>query len=288
MPSRIRSTAPTGCATSKRSSSLTADALNIIVGTPGNDTLNGTADDDLMLGLGGNDVLNGGDGNDILVGGPNGTASGGTFIDDFGGAASYTDNNGTLSFNGGWVESGGETPTSPTAGDININGSRLRFQGDGGIDGGETISRAANLTGFTTATVSFDWEGDDLDGGENVQVQAFNGTTWDNLGTALGGDGTGNFSMALNAAQIGAHTAIRFVANGSFDAGENFFVDNVTITASAGGDAQRRQWRRYLLVRLGDGNDIINELRQRRRGGSHLDPLDDRSIRCTLLPVSAR
>ena len=87
---------------------------------------NGTADDDLMLGLGGNDVLNGGDGNDILVGGPNGTASGGTFLDDFGGAcASYTDNNGTLSnFTVVGSRSGGETPTSPTAGDININGSR--------------------------------------------------------------------------------------------------------------------------------------------------------------------
>ena len=235
-------------------------ALNIIVGTPGNDVLNGTAGDDLMLGLGGNDVLNGGDGNDILVGGPNGAVSGGTFIDDFGGAASYTDNNGTLAFNGGWVESGGETPTSPTAGDININGNRLRFQGDGAIDGGETITRAANLTGYTSAVVSFNWEGDDLDGGETVQVQAFNGTTWDNLGTALGGDGTGNFSVALNAAQIGAHTSIRFVANGSFDGGENFFVDNVTITASAaetlnGGNGDDT----YSFI-LGDGNDIINEL----------------------------
>ena len=146
-------------------------ALNIIVGTPDNDTLNGTPQDDLMLGLGGNDMLNGGDGNDILVGGPNGAVSGGTFIDDFSGAASYTDNNGTLAFNGGWVESGGETPTSPTAGDININGSRLRFQGDGAIDGGETISRAANLTGFTTATVSFDYEGDNLDGGETCRFK---------------------------------------------------------------------------------------------------------------------
>lgn len=233
-------------------------ALNIIVGTPGNDTLNGTAQDDLLLGLGGNDVLNGGDGNDILVGGPNGTASGGTFLDDFGGAASYTDNNGTLSFNGGWVESGGETPTSPTAGDININGNRLRFQGDGGIDGGEIITRAANLTGFTTATVSFAYEGDDLDNGENVSVQAFNGATWDTL-TTLGGDGTGNFSQALTAAQIGGHTAIRFLANGSFDAGENFFVDNFTLTVSAVETLNGGNGDDTYSFTLGDGSDIINE-----------------------------
>ncbi len=50
-----------------RSSSPTGNALNIIVGTPGNDVLNGTAEDDLILGLGGNDTLNGGAGNDILV-----------------------------------------------------------------------------------------------------------------------------------------------------------------------------------------------------------------------------
>ena len=49
----------------------TGNALNIIVGTPGNDVpLNGTADDDLILGLAGTDTLNGLAGNDILVGGP--------------------------------------------------------------------------------------------------------------------------------------------------------------------------------------------------------------------------
>ena len=47
------------------------NALNIIVGTPGNDVpLNGTVDDDLILGLAGADTLNGLAGNDILVGGP--------------------------------------------------------------------------------------------------------------------------------------------------------------------------------------------------------------------------
>ena len=50
------------------------NALNIIVGTPGNDVpLNGTVDDDLILGLAGADTLNGLAGNDILVGGPGAT-----------------------------------------------------------------------------------------------------------------------------------------------------------------------------------------------------------------------
>ena len=64
---------------------LNGGALNIIVGTPGNDVLNGTAQDDLMLGLEGADTLNGGAGNDILVGGADGTTTTTT-------AATYADN----------------------------------------------------------------------------------------------------------------------------------------------------------------------------------------------------
>jgi len=249
--------------------------VGLIVGTNAGETLNGTAGNDLILGLGGNDTLNGlggndilvggegsdtlngGDGNDILVGGPNAASAGGTFLDNFDGAANYADNNGTLAFNGAWTESGGETPTSPTAGDININGGRLRFQE--GIDGGETIERAANLTGFNSATLSFAWEGDDLDGGETVSVQAFNGTTWDTL-TTLGGDQNDNFSIALTAAQIGAHTSIRFVANGTYEAGENFFVDNFTITASVVETLNGGNGDDTYQFTFGDGSDVINEL----------------------------
>ena len=54
--------------------------LGLIVGTSGNDVLNGTATDDLILGLAGNDILNGLEGNDILVGGPN-TPVSGTYAD---------------------------------------------------------------------------------------------------------------------------------------------------------------------------------------------------------------
>ena len=48
--------------------------------------------------------------------------------------------------------------------------------------------------------------------------------------------------MALTAAQIGAHTSIRFVANGTYEGGENFFVDTFDDHGVGGGDAQWRQW----------------------------------------------
>ena len=103
----------------------TGNALNVIMGTPNNDVINGTAQDDLLLGLGGNDVLNGGDGNDILVGGPNGASASGVFFDNFDGTASYTDNNGSLNFNGGWIET--NDTGGATGGDIAISGGRLAF-----------------------------------------------------------------------------------------------------------------------------------------------------------------
>jgi len=76
---------------------LDGNALNIIVGTPNNDTLNGTPQDDLMLGLGGNDVLNGGDGNDVLVGGANGPAVNGQYADNFN-AANFGNSNGSTNW----------------------------------------------------------------------------------------------------------------------------------------------------------------------------------------------
>lgn len=261
------------------------NALNIIVGTPGDDpALNGTAQDDLILGLGGNDVLNGGAGNDILVGGPNGASAGATFSDDFNGTAVYTDNNGSLSFLGAWTESGGETPTHALQGDIIISQSRLRFVE--GIDGGETITRAANLSTYTSATLSFNWEGDDLDGGETVSVQAFNGTTWDTLAT-LGGDQNDTFSMALTPAQIGAHSAIRFVANGTYDGGENFYIDNVTITAATQEVLNGGLGDDTYSFSPGDGNDFINEGVSATSGGSadRISILSTAIDPVTLLPV---
>ena len=59
-------------------------SVGLIVGTAGNDTLNGTALDDLILGLAGNDTLNGLGGNDILVGGTgNDTLNGGAGDDTY-------------------------------------------------------------------------------------------------------------------------------------------------------------------------------------------------------------
>jgi Ca2+-binding RTX toxin-like protein len=266
----------------------TGNALNIVVGTPYDDNglapqgpaplnqpvINGTANDDLILGLAGADVLNAGAGDDILVGGAGGNS--GTFRDEFA-TQSFTNNNGSVNFSGGWTEGGGETGGA-TFGDIQINlASNGRLHFNDGVDGGEFIQRAMNLAGATSATVEFSYVGDvGLTGTENVTVQALNLTTgiWETLaGGVLQQTGTGLFSATLSAAQIGPNSAIRLVANGDWDPGDDFFVENFQVTASgltnAGVDTLNGGLGNdtYSFA-LGDGNDVINEAVNATSGGT--------------------
>ena len=190
---------------------------------------------------------------------------------------SYTDNDGA------WTQDWSETSdnNSPSGGDIEIvsfNGSnQLRF--DENTDGGEIITRAVNLTGATLATLSFNWTEDDRDAGEDVLVQAWNITTstWQTIGTMLGsaGNGTGTASFNLTAAQIGATSSIRFQTVGGWEGGENFYIDNISITtnvlstnivAGAGnqilvGDGAASSYTGGTgndIILAGAGNDTIN------------------------------
>jgi Ca2+-binding RTX toxin-like protein len=243
--------------------------LNVIVGTPFDDhggtgvndrpVLNGTNSDDIILGLTGADTLNGNAGNDVLIGGPGNNRV--VVLDNFDGTASYSDNNGTRNFTSNWTETndtGGSGGAS--GGDILVSGNRLQFGQS--TDGNETIQRSFNITDASSATLSFSYEADDLVGGRGVTVEAFNGTSWDLLGT-LGGDTNG--TVAFSAPLSPAHSIVRFSAVGAYIAGENFFIDNVLINAvipglntgvdtlngGAGDDTY--------VIGLADGQDVINE-----------------------------
>jgi Ca2+-binding RTX toxin-like protein len=68
-----------------------------LIGTSGNDTLNGDYEDDAIYGLGGNDVLSGGGGNDTLDGGAgNDTLSGGVLMTGGEGDDTYIYSGGTI------------------------------------------------------------------------------------------------------------------------------------------------------------------------------------------------
>ncbi|MET0436527.1 MAG: peroxidase family protein, partial [Devosia sp.] len=208
----------------------------------GNDIVNANGGNDVVYGGEGADTLNGGDGNDTLSGGIG--SNSGAAVDNFG-QANYGANNGSIAFAGNWIEGGGEA-TSPNNGDIQISGGRLQFNQN--VDGGETIERAINLTGATSASVTFAFEDDNLGTGQSVIVQARNVNTnaWETLtgGSFAGvlgsttGNGNGNFTATLSANQIGANSAIRFLTTGdgnNWDNGDNFYVDNFTVNASIPG-----------------------------------------------------
>jgi len=215
----------------------TSETINAL---GGNDTVNANGGNDVVNGGEGADTLNGGDGNDTLSGGAGSDT--GSYADQFG-AQQYSNNNGSLNFGGNWTEGGTETGNSPTGGDIEINGNRLRF--DENVTGNETIERAFNAAGATSVTVSFAYEDDNLGAGENLIVQARNVSTnaWEtlttgNFGGILGsttGNGNGTFTANLAASQIGANSAIRFLTQGDWDGGENFYIDNVAINITVPG-----------------------------------------------------
>ena len=87
------------------------------------------------------------------------------FIDDFStGNYSGDQSTGGVNWNGDWIESNccgsGETPTSPTAGEIRVVSNRLQM-----VDDGAEIRRSADLSCATMAELSFicRWLGDERD-----------------------------------------------------------------------------------------------------------------------------
>jgi Ca2+-binding RTX toxin-like protein len=149
-------------------------------------------------------------------------------------SSSYSRNDGTINWNGNWTEIG---DNNAVGNDITIANNALNF--NSGVANGDSILRAVNLTGATAATLTFSWNENGADPGENILVFAFNGSAWDQIGTlaATNGNASGNFSVDLAPAQIGAHTAIRFqyaeAASGSLENNENFYIDNVSVSASS-------------------------------------------------------
>lgn len=222
--------------------------LGVIVGTAGNDVLNGTAGDDLMLGLAGNDVLNGGAGNDILVGGPNGPATGGSVADPF------------TTANAAWVETNdGAGAANQIRIDENGTSNVLRFHGGAAMNGAE-LTRAFNLLGATSATITYNANPDSLETGENVEVWfAANGTDFVLLNTITGNGANTPYSHTV-AGPFAANAAVRFVATAMNQADDIVTIDDFAITFSAIETLNGGAGDDTYSFGLGDGVDVINEL----------------------------
>ena len=160
--------------------------------------------------------------------------------------AAHSNSDGTINWAATpWVESN-DTATGNvvTGGQIQLdNGTNeLRFvSGDGA-----SIARTVNLSGLTTATLSFDYDrlnnGNSIDAGETVEVQysasgSFtpgNFTILQTIGSNSGNifTGAGSSTFNLNLAGAGASSAIRFVSSAISTVGEEVRINNFNIATT--------------------------------------------------------
>ncbi|MEH2513019.1 T1SS-143 domain-containing protein [Nitrobacteraceae bacterium AZCC 1564] len=144
-------------------------------------------------------------------------------------------------WSGSWVESsdGGGSNGGASSGDIRLSGSgsngRLRFGDDNdnndGSAGGATITRDVDLTNAVSAKLTFSVVQDDANTGEDLIIEAWNGTTWQEIGRVLGSasNGTTNFDIDLTAAQMGPDSSIRFRMETGLEEDEFYYIDNVNV-----------------------------------------------------------
>jgi Ca2+-binding RTX toxin-like protein len=158
-------------------------------------------------------------------------------------SAAHNNSNGSVNWAATpWVEAGDDGGV--TTGQIQIdanNSNELRFvAGDGA-----SITRIVNLTGVTTATLSFEYDrfnnNNSIDAGETLQVQysptgsfaAGSFTVLQTISSISGGfDGADTSSLSLNLTGATANAAIRFVVTGISGAGEEIRINNFNIATT--------------------------------------------------------
>ena len=153
-------------------------------------------------------------------------------LDRFG-TRSYGNNDGTTNWLANWAESEGD---GPTAGDVQIlfdsvRGATftLRFAG-----ASRTLARAADLSAFDNATLSFVVRRDGLEAGEYVAVEASSGGTggaFTEIGRFSGAAtdaAYASFSADISA-YVSTSTAVRFISPAGMDATDVVWIDDVKI-----------------------------------------------------------
>lgn len=149
-----------------------------------------------------------------------------TFRDNFG-SVSYSNNDGTVDWSTDWIETN-DTDLGPTSQYIRISSNRLELN----HLFSETIRRTADLTGSTTANLSFSWQSISLSGSRTLAVQISNdgGASYTTIGT-ISGSTTGTFSQNI-AAYISSNTTVRFrKSNQDWQSNDFAYIDNFQISA---------------------------------------------------------
>ncbi len=154
------------------------------------------------------------------------------FRDDFS-SGGYSGQSGSLNWGSDWIEVGDNG--LPGSGTIEVAGGVAQFEGNGSASnplGGPYLHRGADLSGFTSASLSFtyyetgDWEGNDR---FSIHISTDGGASWTQLQQFSNDQGSTpqNFSTDISA-YLTANTRIAFVERANA-ADEIFYIDNVRI-----------------------------------------------------------
>ncbi len=167
-----------------------------------------------------------------------GAATCDTFRDNFD-TRSYGNQDGSVPWSGDWSETG--DGGGPNGGDLQITGNRLRVRDDN-----NSISRAADLSAYTTATLSFDYEESGLDSSSeyvDVEIRSGGAGAWTRLFRYQGSTNTSGSESENIDAYINATTEIRFITpSGGMNNSDTVFFDNVQIEACTSGPITPYAW----------------------------------------------
>ena len=150
--------------------------------------------------------------------------------------ASYGNNDGSVNWATTWIETDdGDAGTDPASGYVYISGGELLLYNETASTNDPSLEREADLSGYTEASLSFNWRipSSDIDPSDSVTLEISDdgGASWATLEQFTGYDFATTDSREYNiTAYIASNTRIRFrVDNAYGGANEFFIVDNVQI-----------------------------------------------------------
>jgi hypothetical protein len=184
---------------------------------------------------------------------PASTCTAGYFKDLFD-TASFSNNNGTLSWAGAWIESD-TAGTGVSSGNVTVGSpySGYLFLRDSPDTGTQpSAARQVNLAGFSSATLSFSFHvrtGVDPDDAVTVEVSNNGGASYTVLETLSGFTGTYTGSRSYNiSAYMASNTRIRFRVSNNYGASDELFkldwvrIDTSCTPAPQTGSIGNRVW----------------------------------------------
>ncbi len=152
-----------------------------------------------------------------------------TLADNFN-SFSYSRQDGTVFWTSDWVESNDNG--SPNNGDIRITGNRLLIE-----NSGRAITRGADLSTYSSATLTFTYEESGFDTSSDfidIEIQG-GGSGWTSLQNFAGSSvGTGSANLSIASSFLASDFQIRLITSNSLGNSDRFYIDDLQIEACPG------------------------------------------------------